>query len=159
MIGKNVQNFCSEDISLIENYKLAISDKTQTWDCHHRLETDLGLSADELKVQNRYFNVPASELIFMTKAEHQKLHNTGKNLTEETKKKLHKKLKGEKSPLYGKHPSEETKKKLSENCNFKGTHPTWMNNGITRVRPTNQEDIEHYRGLGYSIGYKLKQLI
>ena len=59
MIRKNVQNFCCEDISLIENYEQAISDKTQTWDCHHRSETDLGLSRDELIERNLYYDVAA----------------------------------------------------------------------------------------------------
>ena len=30
------RKFCCEDISLIENYALAVADTTQTWDCHHR---------------------------------------------------------------------------------------------------------------------------
>ena len=36
----NAKRFCREDISLIENYKEAISDKYKTWDIHHRRECD-----------------------------------------------------------------------------------------------------------------------
>jgi len=35
---KSLKKFCCEDLSLIENYDLAISDTNQTWHCHHRLE-------------------------------------------------------------------------------------------------------------------------
>lgn len=62
----NANKFCCDDISLIENYKLAINDDTQTWHCHHRKETDLRLTRDELVEQGKYFNVPANELIFLT---------------------------------------------------------------------------------------------
>ena len=47
MISENqVKKYCREDISLIENYDKAINDKTQTWDCHHRKESQY--SVDEL---------------------------------------------------------------------------------------------------------------
>ena len=47
MISENqVKKYCREDISLIENYDKAINDKTQTWDCHHRKESQY--SADGL---------------------------------------------------------------------------------------------------------------
>lgn len=32
----NVNAFCCEDISKIENYDKAVADKTQTWHCHHK---------------------------------------------------------------------------------------------------------------------------
>ena len=34
----NAIGYCSEDISLIENYKEACTDITQTWICHHKRE-------------------------------------------------------------------------------------------------------------------------
>ena len=73
---KYAKNFCCEDLSLIENYELAINDTTQTWDCHHRGEIlPCGrFSRDDLKKFGLYFNRPASELIFLTKAEHTRLH-------------------------------------------------------------------------------------
>lgn len=66
--------FCSESISEIENYDLALSDKDNTWDIHHRLETELNLSKKELIDNGLYYNRPASELIFLTRSEHVKLH-------------------------------------------------------------------------------------
>lgn len=159
MIGKNVQIFCCEDISLVENYEKAVNGP-EMWDCHHKLETDLGLSKNELKEQGKYFNVPASELIFLTHSEHQILHRTGKPRSEETKKKLS-------DANRGKHHSEETRQILSEQQKqrFKdpeerkkaGDHTRncpWMNNGVTECRPKNQEEIEYYRELGYRFGRK-----
>ena len=37
--GESVKKYCCEDISLIENYIEAVSDDSQVWHCHHRLET------------------------------------------------------------------------------------------------------------------------
>ena len=37
---KGAKRFCSEDISLIENYNEAISDEEKMWDIHHRRECD-----------------------------------------------------------------------------------------------------------------------
>lgn len=69
MINKKLaRRYCSEDLSLIENYQEAISDKTQTWDIHHRRETDEGLSTRELMKRREYFQRPAGELIFLTKS-------------------------------------------------------------------------------------------
>lgn len=76
----NAKKFCSEDISLIENYDKAIADTTKTWDCHHRLELDgeAERSMSEMKRVGLYFNRPASELIFLTHKDHMSLHLKGK---------------------------------------------------------------------------------
>lgn len=87
MIAKKVYKFCCEDISLIENYKQAIADKTQVWHCHHRKETDDGFSRKKLIKMGLYFNRPANELIFLTNSEHITLHNSKRTLSEETKNK------------------------------------------------------------------------
>ena len=81
-----VKKYCNEDISLIENYDKAVVDKEQTWDCHHRRESET--SKKELIKLGEYYNRPASELIFLTKSEHRALHLKGKHHNEETKKKL-----------------------------------------------------------------------
>lgn len=73
---KQLKKFCSEDFSLIENYAAAVADKTQTWECHHRLE-DKDISRDELITLGLYYNRPASELILLTKKEHLSLHKKG----------------------------------------------------------------------------------
>lgn len=110
----NVKKYCCEDISKIENYELAINDKTQTWDCHHRGEIlPCGrFSINDLKKFNLYWNRPANELIFLTHSEHRKLHkpNLGKQHSEESKQKIANSLKGKKR----KHHSEEAKRKMSE---------------------------------------------
>ena len=83
-----VKAYCSEDLSLIENYALAIADTTQTWECHHRGEVlPCGrFSPNDLNKFGLYFNRPAAELIFLTKAEHTHLHKRGITLSEATKK-------------------------------------------------------------------------
>lgn len=108
---RTIKRFCCEDISLIENYDLAINDKTQTWDCHHRLETELNLSVSELKSNNMYYDRPACELIFLTQSDHMSLHSNGRKLSDETRNKLSESCKG-------RIVKEETRKKISES--FKG---------------------------------------
>ena len=106
MISKrSAKAFCRDDISLIENYDKAVSDTTQLWHCHHRRETIF--SKSDLIEIGEYYNRPACELIFLTPFEHIRLHQLGKSLSAETRKKLSEANKG-------KHPSEESRKKMSE---------------------------------------------
>jgi len=107
MIPKHINKYCNGDISQIENYEQAINDTTQTWDCHHRLETDLNLSQQELKDKDLYYNRPASELIFLTHSEHASLHNKDKFFSEEYRRKISEAGKGRQL-------SEEHKKKIGE---------------------------------------------
>ena len=76
---KAATKYCCEDLSLIENYELAVNDSTHTWDCHHRGEIlPCGrFSIDDLKKFGLYFNRPAAELIFLTHSEHRRLHAKG----------------------------------------------------------------------------------
>ena len=138
MISKrSAKVFCRDDISLIENYDKAIADKTQVWDCHHRRETIY--SAKELIDIGEYYNRPACELIFLTPADHRRLHHLGKHTSEETKKKMCEANKGKhhseetrlkiSSALKGKSLSAETCKQMSEAR--KGNH--WYNNGVTNI--------------------------
>lgn len=130
MIGKIANKYCCEDISKIENYNKAITDKIQIWHCHHKLETYnsdgerrlVDLSREELIALGVYYNRPANELIFLTKSEHHSLHNKGKkcgSFTEEHKRKMSEAHKGKKL-------SEEQKRRLSEinkgNQYTKGKH-------------------------------------
>ena len=115
MIDEKVaRKYCKEDISKIKNYELAIADTTQTWVCHHILG-DI-ITRQQLLEHDFYYDVPACMLKFVTKSEHGKLHNKGKHLSEDTRKKLSDSKKGNNNPLYGKHRSEETRKKISEAC-------------------------------------------
>jgi len=99
---------------LIENYDLAISDNTQTWEVHHRKEAFY--SQEELKERGEYFDVSPEELIFLTKSEHTKIDSRckrigeakkGKKQSEEHKRKISEAQKGKKH-------SEESKRKISE---------------------------------------------
>ena len=83
------KRYCSEDIALIENYHEAIADKNKMWDIHHRRECDENgrtlFTGKQLIDMGLYFKRPASELIFVTRSMHWKLHremlkNSGKNL-------------------------------------------------------------------------------
>ena len=113
MIGKKrAIKYCKDDISLIENYDKAFSDTTQMWHCHHRRETIY--SAKELIEIGEYYNRPACELIFLTQFEHIRLHQLGKHISEDTRKKMSEAKKGKPSCIKGKHLSEETRKKMSE---------------------------------------------
>lgn len=75
---KSAKIYCSEDISLIENYNQAIADKEKMWDTHHRRECDdegrTLFTHKQLKEMNLYFKRPASELIFVTRSMHSKIH-------------------------------------------------------------------------------------
>ena len=107
------RKFCCEDISLIENYALAIADTTQTWICHHILGEQH--SRQYLIDNNLYENRPACELRFMTRAEHNALHKQGVPRSEATKQAISDAQKGVPRPyLKGVPLSEEHKLKLSK---------------------------------------------
>lgn len=119
-----VKQFC-KDYTKIENYEKAIADTTQTWVCHHILGEIL--SREQLIDHDFYYNVPPCMLKFVTKAEHRRLHNTGKRHSEESRRKISEAMKGKKHvPMSEEHRrklskakkgltlSEETRRKMSE---------------------------------------------
>lgn len=89
----NCDCFCRHP-ELIENYDLAIADKTQTWECHHRFEALF--TKEELIKCNWYYDIEPNCLIFLTKAEHRTLHHKGKKTSEETKRKFSEAMKNRK---------------------------------------------------------------
>lgn len=115
----NAYAFCKDDISLIENYDIAISDDKR-YVCHHK--NGINISAKELKSKGLYFHRPSEELIFLEIGEHSKLHIH--NLRVETRQKMsdnHADFKGENNPMYGKpsafkgkHHTDETRQKMSD---------------------------------------------
>ena len=140
----NFEYFC-KDYQDIENYEKAKADNFKGWCCHHRLETHnsdgerrlADITAAELKALDMYYNRLSSELIFMKHGEHSILHNKGKHLSEETRRRMsevakgkpksdetRRKMKGNKNAL-GCKRSEETKNKLS----LQKTGRHWYNNG------------------------------
>lgn len=96
------QNYCSEPLSHVENYDKAMADKTHTWDLHHRLEIEtlpdgqvVLRTAKELEEMGRYWHVPASELIFLPRGEHIRLHCRNRPL--ELRKRIAESLRGRKA--------------------------------------------------------------
>ena len=75
---KCAKGYCSEDIALIENYHEAISDQKRMWEIHHRRECDENgrtlFTRKQLLEMNLYLKRPASELMFVTRSMHSKLH-------------------------------------------------------------------------------------
>src|SRR5574344_424399 len=116
-------------LELIENYEEAKADDFKGWCIHHRLETHncdgerrlVDLSRAELKALGIYYNRPPEELIFMKSEEHKTLHQKGKPLSDETRRKNSEAHKGN-SATKGKHwkCSEEAKRHISEA--HKGKH-------------------------------------
>lgn len=74
MIGKLSQLYCCEQLHNIENYEKAINDD-KMWVLHHKLETDLKKTKQELIDEGLYYSRPANELIFLTHSNHLKLHH------------------------------------------------------------------------------------
>lgn len=148
---KNAKRFCREDISAIENYENAVSDKCEMWVIHHKCEhLPCGnFSKKDLIDFGLYYGRPASELVFMKRGYHQKMHVlgernprygkvgtfSGKHHSEETKLRL--------STIMN---SDETRKKISDKLKSTGNpmygkkgieHPVfgfkWFNNGVENV--------------------------
>lgn len=71
-----------EDVTKVENYNLALADNFVNWVQHHRLETHnsdgerrlVQITAEELQALDMYYNRPAEELIWLTRAEHINIH-------------------------------------------------------------------------------------
>lgn len=71
--------YCSEPLENIENYSLAV-ESPEPYEIHHRLEIredGTQVSRGELIKQGLYYDRPASELIFLTWAEHMRIHSRG----------------------------------------------------------------------------------
>ena len=125
------ERYC-DNIENVENYEKAEKDNFKGWACHHRLETHnsdgerrlVDISSKELIALDMYYNRPANELIFLTAADHNRLHHKGKAHSEEHKAKISAAGKGKtfseeskakiSAAHKGKHHSAETKRKLSE---------------------------------------------
>lgn len=115
---RHAKEFCSGDITEIENYEAAVNDKNETWDVHHRLElhpdNSTRFTREDLKRLDLYYNVEPEMLIFLKRKEHLQMHKKGKSITENQRLNRPKKLteehkrnialasKGRKMPFAGK---------------------------------------------------------
>ena len=74
--------FVEELLKKVENYEKAKADNFVNWVQHHRLETHnsdgekrlVQITAEELQALDMYYNRPAEELIWLTRAEHINIH-------------------------------------------------------------------------------------
>ena len=145
---KAVKIYCRDDLSKIENYEKAAADTTQTWVIHHRFELTLdgefALNAAQLKMHDMYYNRPYYELIFLTRAEHARLHRKGVTLSEETRRKMSEANKGENNPFYGKHHSDEARRKISEAAkNMSEEHRRKLSEAAKRREARKRELLSH----------------
>lgn len=108
---RSIKKFCKGDYTKIENYEKAIADTTQTWHLHHKDECKTlpsGIKVirtrEEMIENDRYFNCPVNELIFLTKSDHTRLHMSYQLLGNTIAK----------VNLTGRKYSEEHRKKMSE---------------------------------------------
>lgn len=108
------KRYCKEDLSKIENYDKAVNDSTQIWDLHHKTETWWNCTRKELIENECYYNRKACELIFLTHDEHTRLHQKGKVVSKDYRKKISESKKGCNTWNKGKTASIETRKKLAE---------------------------------------------
>ena len=77
-VNKNkLKKYC-DDYEKIENYDVAVI-ADELYEVHHRLEVEDGHeihSKAELIAMNMYYHRPPEELIFLSRSEHRKLHNS-----------------------------------------------------------------------------------
>ena len=92
----------------IENYESAKADNFEGWEIHHRLELtingEFAHDAASLKRLNMYYHRPYFELIYLTTAEHAKLHSTVRDITGVNNPIYGKDRTGKNNPMYGKVP-------------------------------------------------------
>ena len=124
------------------------------WQVHTHYGYKKGLVIHHL--DGNKFNNSLSNLVYLNRNEHTKLHNKGKHYSEEAKRKLSEAMKGKhrseetkqkiSEAMKGKHHSEEAKRKIGEamkgeNHPLYGTKFKWINNGIVNKRVQCDEEI------------------
>ena len=130
-MNKRCFEYYCDNLENVENYEKAEKDNFKGWHCHHRLETHnsdgerrlVNITRKELVALGVYWHRPASELIFLTTLEHNRLHHRGKIFSEESKRRMSEARKGttfseeHKAKISaankGHSVSEEAKKKIS----------------------------------------------
>src|SRR5574344_153204 len=89
---KNLEKYC-KDYQNIQNYEDAVKSPLK-YDLHHRCEIFESKSIRDLKEENLYYNRPPEELIFLEHRDHMSLHNKGKFVSTDTRKKMSEAQKG-----------------------------------------------------------------
>lgn len=122
------------NIEAVINYDKAKADNFEGWELHHVLETHTAdwicrphserLSMNDLIAMDMYYNRPPTEFIFLTKAEHNRLHWKGKKRVFSAEHCQH-----ISEGQIGKKLSEEHKQKIGNWS--RGRH--WYNNGETNI--------------------------
>lgn len=136
MISKHIDKLVRKgDLTKIENYNKAVADKTQLWECHHRLELTLdgefAHSAEDLIRMDMYYHRPYFELIFLTPAEHRKIHSKTKKTRkgikqdEETRKRISETLRNKSLSDFGKKYLAHFGYSISENTKQYNTELCW----------------------------------
>lgn len=141
---KNVRRYCYEDIRNIENYEQAVADREHMWDCHHKVETLMNCGARELIAHSCYYHRPAHELVFLSKADHRRLHSlqsVGRRHTSEAKRKMS-------DAQRGKHISHATRSKISDA--LKGRPHPWLK-GKPSPRKGKTHTVESRRKMSMSL--------
>ena len=136
---KTYKAFCPKRYTEIENYSKAAADNFVGWICHHKLGEHC-FTTDELKKFGMYYDVTPGELIFLTRAEHMKLHDVGtctqykkghkQVLTDEWKQKISESRKGLQGTFKGKKHIATVKDKIGKAQ--KGR--LWFTNGIDNIK-------------------------
>ena len=126
------KKYCKEELSKIENYDKAIADATNTWDLHHRTEIWWNCTAQDLIDNECYYNRKACELIFLTHAEHTRLHNM--------------------------HMSESRRRKMSDSMKGKNKGRKMMQMpGTNQLKFVKVEEVQQYLDQGYVFSSKEKR--
>ena len=116
---KSLEAYC-KDYTQIEHYEEALKSPLK-YDLHHRREISENKSRKQLIAENLYYNIPATDLIFLKSKEHRRLHNTGKHshwlgkhLSAAARKKMSNAKKGKTKSLETRQKMSEAKKNMSE---------------------------------------------
>lgn len=161
-MSRKLYNKICTNIEAVINYDKAKADDFKGWCLHHVLETHTSdwicrphnarLSRDELIAMDMYYNRPPTEFIFLTKAEHNRLHNYSKKGKKMSQKAVEK-MKTSQRKYYETHTSwnkgiartDEEKQKISARTKEAMTRPEirsklatnkgkhWYNNGIKTI--------------------------
>lgn len=144
----NANRYCKDSITEIENFRNAIDDKSHTWVCHHRIETDSEnpLTSEQLIQMNMYYDRPASELIFLNRNDHAKLHGETTHCSSERKTDISNQM----NQFY--HDKDFKKQKVSHYRKHKNSGTVqlrgktylgiWVINGIRYTKSTHTNDRE-----------------